>query len=247
MTSYFTLLRWSLGYLYIVAVTVISYYSGTLDEIFKRPLGIISDSPPVNPNQLLIWVMVTFLCICFSFIAYWIVWTGWTNTNQRKLSVFAIIFFGVPWGFAEGLITVSIWRVFRDLLAALYGPYALIGCSLTVASVMIPVLHNFFLDRYVLTNHNYNRTNGWKVLYCHVPFLVMTICYLTAYESLLMAIMFEVITQAGSIYGQHFPAPWFPSEEWPTPDPSDFRNEQLPFAVRCEKIFQNTTESNIYA
>ena len=133
---------------------------------------------------------------------------------------------GIPMGFAEGLFVLSFWRLARGILHndKYFQVVALAETLLGFAAVAI---YTQYIDKYVLPNHNLNSTSGKKVLFVHVPFVILNLLFLEFYQSSALSVVAITMAQVGAVFGQRFPPPWDNKEPWPTPPPDDIENLML--------------------
>lgn len=191
-------LAWLRGGLYFCSCFLISWATGVFKTIVRSPLA---TSDQIGNGW---WWLATAVCLLVVVVAYAIIWPKGTLTHGRPLDLTAVIPFGVLWGLSEGQLFLSIWAVVEWLpLASIW--VALI--SFLIISAFKGVWHSQYWDIYVSPEHNIEEWNGRKVLFCHIPNLIVTLSFLAFFGNAALFVLWQTISLLSSAYFMHFPSP----------------------------------------
>ena len=136
-------------------------------------LSTIARTSPVTGDQLESpsWWAFLGLCVLVVIVAYGVIWPIGTETHGRPQA----FGFGLIWGVSEGQLFVAIWSVIDRFV----GPVSVVGAIAFLAiSAFTGLWHDRYWDRLVSPVHNIVEWNGRKVLFCHVPNLIVTLTFL---------------------------------------------------------------------
>ena len=190
---------WTRALIYFCFCNIFIAASGTLEQIFIRPLfttGNIS-----NPY----WIMYLIFCFIYVIIAYVIIWPRSTLTFDRKYYLSSEIVFGVIWGFSTGGLLLSFYHLW-----SLIGipPWAIYILSFSCIGVWQYFIHIYFWDIYVSPEHDTPKSILVKTFACHVPNALISLGFLTIWGNYAIFIFIFIISLLSSTVAQRFPAPW---------------------------------------
>jgi hypothetical protein len=80
--------------------------------------------------------------------------------------------------------------------------------SFLVIGTFVGLWHQFYWDIYVAPEHNIIEWNTKKVLFAHVPNIVVTLAYLTIYESAGIFVLCQAFALIVSTFFMRFPPFW---------------------------------------
>jgi len=187
---------WMRAGLYFCACFILSWATGALSAVLSAPLA--------TPENLAdpAWIAFTALCFIVEFVGYYLIWPKGTLTHGRELHLPTILLFGWLWGISEAQLFLSVWAVTDWLIAS-----KLIVAIVTfiILSAFIGLWHALYWDIYVAPEHNIAEWNSRKVLFAHIPNLVVTLTYLAVYGNFGMFILFQTFSLLGSTYFMRFP------------------------------------------
>lgn len=190
---------WLQAGLYFGACFALSWATGVLPAVLSQPLA-----TPANLQDP-IWLAFTALCIAVEYIAYVLIWPRGTLTHGRKLHWPALLTFGLLWGLSEGQLFLVIWTVAHHWLASpLWAALAALG----VISMFLGLWHALYWDIHVAPEHNIPAWNGRKVLFAHLPNLIVTLTYLHLYNNAGLFVLFQTFSLMASTYFMRFPPFW---------------------------------------
>ncbi len=124
------------------------------------------------------------------------------RSSGRPLTPAAIVF-GLLHGVSEGALYLSLWV---QLPASLDRATA-VGVAFGVIAMFNTVWRTLWWDVWITPEHNIAEWNVRKVLWVHVPVLLLVLGHLAAYERAALFIVFETIALTGSAVHMRFPAP----------------------------------------
>lgn len=190
---------WRRAAVYFTACFTIAALSGAIPLVISRPLATLQDLQNTG------WILFTLLCVAVEIWAYVILWPRGTQTHGRRLYWSVVLTFGIAWGLAEGLLFLSVFllvsRIFTTRLLAWLVSFLVIG-------TFIGLWHEFYWDIYVAPEHNIREWNARKVLFGHIPNIMLTLAYLAVYENAGIFILFQAFALVASTYFMRFPPFW---------------------------------------
>ncbi|MEM7112040.1 MAG: hypothetical protein AAF614_06380 [Chloroflexota bacterium] len=197
-TTYSSKLAWLRGGIYFCVCFLLSWATGVLKTITRSPLA---TSEQLGNGW---WWLATAVCLIVILVAYAVIWPKGTLTHGRPLDLTAVIPFGLLWGLSEGQLFLSIWALVERLpLATVW--VAII--SFIIISGFKGAWHSQYWDIYVSPEHNIEEWNGRKVLFCHVPNLIITLSFLAFFGNAALFVVWQTIGLLSSTYFMHFPSP----------------------------------------
>jgi len=175
---------------------IIGYVSGVLHALFHDGIREEDIKDPL-------WIALTFFIIIFEFIAYWVLWPFGTVTYGRKLVLPTTLIMGVLWGFFDTMLYLSFWSLFE------LAPIPRWGIVIIMAVIPFQAIwHNLLWNNYISPEHNILEWNKWKVLLCHIPNTVLTLCYFALFGYVRFYVLFYILSLCGSTLFMKFPPPW---------------------------------------
>jgi hypothetical protein len=192
-------LAWMRAVLYFSVVLVVSWVTGVLHALVEDPCV-----PPADRADPL-WLSLTGLWFLTAFWGYVYWWPRGTLTYDRKLYLVPQVLFGLAWGFTSGQLMLSLWAVIEDFGFARWVTALLVFFVLSGYS---QVYQSGWWDIHVSPPHNIRATNGKKVLFGHMPFLVISLAHFTLFGNALVFVGFNAFALACSAVAMRFPPFW---------------------------------------
>jgi hypothetical protein len=190
---------WMRAAVYFVACFAIAHFSGAFGLVLGVPLALAEDL------QDICWILFTLLCIAVEIWAYVYLWPRGTLTHGRPLYWSVVLTFGVLWGLSEGLLFLSVFVLASQFIISKFLVWLV---SFLVIGTFIGLWHQFYWDVYVAPEHNILEWNAKKVLFGHMPNIMITLAYLTLYESAGIFVLCQAFALAASTYFMRFPPFW---------------------------------------
>lgn len=153
----------------------------------------------------MLWTGLVALMFSTSVVGYWIVWPMGTLSHGRPLHRWWSGMFGLAWGISEALLYVTVWSLAR---ASIESDWAVFTCSFVLIALGIASWHQLFWDKYVSPIHNVASWNVRKVLLVHMPFLAVSLTFVTLYEAGLLFVTAQAVALIGSAFFMRFPSPF---------------------------------------
>jgi hypothetical protein len=161
----------------------------------------------VEPGSQLLWYGLFALMFTVATVGYWFVWPMGTRSHGRPLHRWWGGAFGLVWGLSEALLYVTVWSLIRSIVDS---DWTVLASSFVLIALATGGWHQMFWDRYVAPVHNAAEWNVRKVLLVHMPFLFVSLTFITLFESGLLFIAAQVIALIGSSIAMRFPSPFDP-------------------------------------
>ena len=190
---------WNRAMVYFSLCNIITAASGTLEQIFIRPIFTseqISDA---------FWIFYTIFYFIFVFIAYVIIWPRSTLTFDRKYNIGSEIVFGVVWGVSTGGILLSFYHLWSLTGFPSWIIYILSFFCIAAWQYFIQA---YFWDIYVSPEHDTPKSILIKTFVCHTPNVLIGLGFLTIWGNYSIFIIIFIIALISSTVSQKFPAPW---------------------------------------
>jgi hypothetical protein len=192
-------LAWLRATLYFSVVLVISWATGVLHVLVRSPL--------VGPGNVgePAWRWLTGLWLIALAWGYLYWWPRGTLTHGRRLYPLTQFAFGLAWGFSSGQLTLILWALIEDFGFARW---------LTAVSVFLllsvygQIYQSGWWDIHVSPPHNVRATNAGKVLFAHMPFLVIALTHFALFGDALLFVAFHALALAFSTVAMRFPPFW---------------------------------------
>ena len=190
---------WARAMVYFFACLLISHFSGALGQVLGDPLA--------TAEQLRdpLWITLLFASYCVIFIGYFVIWPRGTRTYGRRRNLAVVATFGLLWGICEGLLFLSIF-----ILCQRVTPSNVIATAITFAilAAFLGLWHSLYWDIHVAPEHNIPEWNKRKVLFAHVPNLLVTLTFLAIYNNAAIFVIVQASALVASTYFMRFPAFW---------------------------------------
>jgi hypothetical protein len=192
-------LAWMRAGLYFSVVLVISWITGVLKVLVHAPCV------PAGALASPLWRALTLLWFVAVLWGYAWLWPRGTLTYDRRLYLVPQALFGLCWGFSSGQVTLAMWAVVEEFgfarwVTALVVFFLLSGYG--------QIFQSGWWDIYVSPPHNIRATNARKVLFGHLPFLLIALTHFTLFGNALVFAGFHGIALACSAVAMRFPPFW---------------------------------------
>lgn len=194
-------LAWLRAGLYFSVVLVASWATGVLGTLVRGPW--------VAPGQAgqPLWLGLTGLWLLVTAWAYGYWWPRGTLTHGRPRVLLPQLGFGLAWGFCSGQLTLVFWA----LLAGFGAPPWLTALGvLVVLSGYGQLYQSGWWDIHVSPPHNRRATNAGKVLFGHLPFIVVGLAHFALFGNARLFVAFHAVALACSAVAMRFPPFWAP-------------------------------------
>jgi hypothetical protein len=198
-TNYSPRSAWMRAVVYFAVCFAIAHFSGALRLLLGSPLA--SAENLQDPR----WILFTLLCIAVEIWGYVYWWPRGTLTHGRQLYWSVVLTFGLIWGLSEGLLFLSVFTLASKVIASKFLVWLV---SFLVIGTFVGLWHQFYWDIHVAPDHNIPEWNAKKVLFTHLPNLMITLAYLAAYESAGIFVLCQVVALIASTYFMRFPSFW---------------------------------------
>ena len=195
-------LAWMHAAVYFAVCFLAAYSTGALQKVLGEPLAVHEQLADIN------WISFTLLCIGVEIWGYVYIWPKGTLTHGRKLYWSVVFTFGVLWGLSEGFLFLSVFMLAEKLTASRLLAWLV---SFIVISTFLGVWHQFHWDINVAPEHNIAEWNSKKVLFAHVPNLLVTLTYLSIHGNAGIFVLCQTFALAASTYFMRFPPFWISS------------------------------------
>ncbi len=190
---------WMRAVVYFAACFSIAHFSGALGLVLRQPLASAENLRDVR------WLLFTFLCAAVEIWGYVYLWPRGTLTHGRQLYWSVVLTFGLLWGLSEGLLFLSVFVLASKFIASKIVVWLAV---FTVLSLFLGLWHQFYWDIYIAPEHNIPEWNIKKVLYAHIPNIVITLTYLSLYGNAGIFVLCQTFALAASTYFMRFPPFW---------------------------------------
>ncbi|MDH5276818.1 MAG: hypothetical protein OEW88_10365 [Gammaproteobacteria bacterium] len=192
-------LAWLRATLYFSVILVLSWSTGVLGVLVHQPW--VRPEQPANP----LWSGLTALWAAATVWGYVYWWPRGTLTYDRKLYLLPQVFFGLVWGLCSAQLTLVLWALVEDFGFARWVTALLVFFLLSGYG---QIYQSGWWDIHVSPPHNIRATNAKKVLFGHMPFLVIALTHFTLFGNALLFAGFHAIALACSAVAMRFPPFW---------------------------------------
>jgi hypothetical protein len=200
-------LAWLRAGLYFSVVLVASWATGVLKVILHAPA--IGPGQAANPT----WLSLTAIWLAVTVWAYVYWWPRGTLTHGRRLYLLPQLGFGLAWGFCAGQLTLVFWALLEDFGFARWVTALLV---FFVLSGYGQLYQSGWWDIRVSPPHNRRATNAGKVLFGHMPFIIVALTHFTLFGNALVFVAFHAMALGCSAVAMRFPPFW--AEDGPVVD-----------------------------
>lgn len=190
---------WLRAVIYFVVCFMIAHFTGALALALNQPLASAENLHDVR------WILFTLLCVAVEVWGYVYLWPRGTLTHGRQLYWSVVFTFGLLWGLSEGFLFLSVFVLTSQWITSKLLVWII---SFSVISTFLGLWHQFYWDIYVAPEHNILEWNIKKVLYAHIPNIVITLTYLSLYGNAGIFVLCQTFALVASTYFMHFPPFW---------------------------------------
>jgi len=190
---------WTRSAVYFAICFAVAYFTGALALVLRQPLVSAENLQDAR------WILFTLLCIAIEIWGYVYLWPRGTLTHGRQLYWSVVLTFGLLWGLSEGLLFLSVFVLTSQWVASKFLVWII---SFLVISTFLGLWHRFYWDIYVAPEHNILEWNIKKVLYAHIPNIVITLTYLSLYGNAGIFVLCQTFALVASAYFMRFPPFW---------------------------------------
>ncbi|MEZ5566565.1 MAG: hypothetical protein R3F24_14140 [Gammaproteobacteria bacterium] len=192
-------LAWLRAALYFCTILVLSWTTGVLQALVHLPWTTIDQR--TEPS----WLALTALWVVVTVWAYVYWWPRGTLTHDRKLYLVPQLVFGLAWGATSGQLTLIFWAVVEEFgfarwITALVVFFLLSGYG--------QLYQSGWWDIRVSPPHNIRATNAKKVLFGHMPFLLVGLAHFTLFGNALLFVAFHAVALGCCSVAMRFPPFW---------------------------------------
>jgi len=192
-------LAWLRAGLYFSVIFVLSWATGVFSVLVHAPWA--------EPEQLSnpLWLGLTALWLAATVWGYVYWWPRGTLTYDRKLYLLPQLGFGLVWGLCSAQLTLTFWALVEDFGFARWVTALLVFFLLSGYG---QIYQSGWWDIHVSPPHNIRATNAKKVLFGHMPFLLIALTHFTLFGNALLFAGFHAIALACSAVAMRFPPFW---------------------------------------
>jgi hypothetical protein len=192
-------LAWLRATLYFSVILVLSWSTGVLSVLVHQPW--VLPVQPANP----LWSGLTALWAAATIWGYVYWWPRGTLTYDRKLYLVPQVFFGLVWGLSSAQLTLVLWALVEDFGFARWVTALLVFFLLSGYG---QIYQSGWWDIHVSPPHNIRATNAKKVLFAHMPFLLIALTHFTLFGNARLFAGFHAVALACSAVAMRFPPFW---------------------------------------
>lgn len=175
---------------------IASWSAGVLDAVVFHP------TLPLASTAFYVFTAACFLVVI---LGYWLLWPMGTVTYGRRRARTAAVVFGLLDGFCESQLFMCIWALVELTAWPRWG----------VATAVFFLQGGFkanwdqrYWNVHVAPAHNIDESDKWKVLFVHLPNVVVTFSHFVTYGSAWLYVISQIIALLGSTTAMRFPSPW---------------------------------------
>ena len=187
---------WLAAGAFVSVCFIISWGAGVLDATFFHP-----NVRPLEDAPFTVFTAASFAVVL---VGYWWIWPMGTVSYGRAWGWHCVLF-GVVDGLAESQLFLCIWSAVE-----------LIGLPRYGTGLITFVLQGGFKANwdervwnvYVAPAHNVKEWNKWKVLFVHVPNVLVTFSYFITYGNATLYCATQTLALIGSTCAMRFPSPF---------------------------------------
>ncbi len=188
---------WTIGFLYFTMCWLVAYQAGAVELL---EAGISSSSGEVDSG---FWALTSF-CLVGAFVGYWVIWPLGTRTHGRRSRPAAAVTFGVIHGASEGSLYIAFWLVISDRISH---PVGAVAATVLAIALFNSLWRSFVWDVWVTPEHNDPDWNLRKILFVHLPVLMLVLTHLSLYQDAILFLGFETVALVGSALFMRMPWP----------------------------------------
>lgn len=192
-------LAWMRAALYFSVVLALSWLAGVVQVVLHSPLATADDV--ANPG----WWSGLALCIAAVIWGYVVWWPRGTLTYDRKLYPVTQALFGLTWGSCSALLLLSLWAVVEEFGFSRWITFAVV---LFFQSGFSQIYQSGWWDIHVSPPHNIRAWNARKVLFGHLPFMLVTLSHFALFGDAAVFVLLFAAAMACSVIAMRFPPFW---------------------------------------
>ncbi|MCC5794840.1 MAG: hypothetical protein JJT85_08910 [Chromatiales bacterium] len=194
-------LAWMRAGMYFCCVLIVSLLTGVLPAVILEPFpGLVFFGDPL-------WLVLTLLVLVSVIWGYMIWWPRGTLTHGRPSVPVPALLFGLAWGACSGLLLLSAWAIIGTLGLP---PWLTALLVLFVFSAWSQLYQAGWWDIHVSPPHNIRAWNARKVLFGHMPFLVLALTHYALFGQAGLYVGFNMLAMASASVAMCFPPFWAP-------------------------------------
>lgn len=187
---------WLRAFQYFGLACALGYVCGVWSALFSK--GLIHSSVAGS----LLWWILTSSWLAQVLIAYTVIWPKGTFTADRRAYPVVSTVYGVCWGVFHSQTFLTIWALIE--LSGLDRLWVAL-LAFTVISAFNGLWHARYWDVKVSPPHNIEEWNTRKIVFCHVPNLVLGLTHLALFEDVLLFVAVQSFALTASAYVMRFP------------------------------------------
>ena len=180
---------------------VSSWITGVLDATFFHPAWPL---PMLDNIALVLFILFTVTSFVTVLIGYWIIWPTGTVSYGRKWSWYCVLF-GVVDGLSESQLFLCIWSAVELIGLPRYGTGLI---TFVLQGGFKANWDQRYWNVYVAPAHNIEEWNLRKVLFVHVPNVLVTFSFFITYGNATLYCATQTLALIGSTSAMHFPSPF---------------------------------------
>eukprot|EP00928_Gymnodinium_smaydae_P031114 TRINITY_DN2294_c0_g1_i2.p1 TRINITY_DN2294_c0_g1~~TRINITY_DN2294_c0_g1_i2.p1 ORF type:complete len:317 (+),score=39.70 TRINITY_DN2294_c0_g1_i2:80-1030(+) len=189
---------WLEGGAFISLCFMLSWAAGVLDATFFHPCVVVQAQS--DSAAFFVFTAAAFVVVI---VGYWLIWPVGTVAYGRKWGWHCVLF-GVLDGLAEAQLFLCIWALIELAGLPRYG-------TGLVTFLMQGGFKANWDQKYwnvrVAPAHNVQDWNKWKVLFVHLPNVLVTFSYFITYGSATLYVASQTVALLGSTSAMRFPSP----------------------------------------
>lgn len=197
--TYYPAAAWQRAGMYFCAALILSWSLGVLQSLLTTPL--LDPVPGEDP----LWAAFTLFYLVVLWMGYAIIWPRGTFSDGRRSHPLLTTIYGLLWGLCHGQVFLCIWAL-AELSGISQGWVALV--TFLILSGYNFAFQQYFWDIQVSPPHNIAAWNPKKVLYCHVPNLVLGLTWLAIWGNFGLWLLLQTAVLLISAHVMRFPA-WY--------------------------------------
>lgn len=186
---------WILAGAFFSVCFVVSWATGVLDATFFHPIW------PVVDDSFIIFTSASFVTVV---VGYWIIWPIGTVSYGRTWGWHCILF-GTVDGLAESMLFLCIWSAVELLGLARYWTGLI---TFFLQGGFKANWDQLYWNVYVAPAHNIEEWNKWKILFTHIPNVLVTFSYFITYGNAPLYCATQTLALLGATSFLRFPSPW---------------------------------------
>ena len=193
---------WAFGTVYFVVCLLVGWWAGVLPRLFTEAVG------SAELLRSVAWLIATLTVSGHAVFGYLYVWPRGTTSHGRPARPLLSLVFGIAWGFAQSQLVLAFYS---GIGAMLETQWLTLIVTVLAWSLFAGLWQSRFWDVYVAPDHNIREWNLRKVIFVHLPFLILTLLHYTVFGNTAIFVAWWVFALATCAWAMRIPAPWDPS------------------------------------